>query len=341
MSPYAKSALTWASVIAGLIVFFGIRYALVQGVFNSVAEITPGTCRPVAPGLKGPNDLLIDVAHNLLLIAARDGRNPDPHDGIYLLKLDDPAAPPQRLAGTPADFHPTGLSLYRDASGKETLMAIDDGPNGRKMVQFYGLDFSGEAPTASQESVVQSGAMVSPHDVAAVGENQFYVTNDHVTHDRLGRFAEDYLLWPHADVLLYNGMGFRIVTQRIAMPSGILARGAYLYLAAANERRVIALSREDFTGNLDEIGSLSIPARLNHLTADAQGDLIVAGETRPGSAQVFRVRLGPDGKPLSYETIFSDDGHLLKGASSAAVHDGHLFIGSAEDSKMLECDFKN
>jgi hypothetical protein len=208
------------------------------------------------------------------------------------------------------------------------------------MVEFYDIDFSGDAPKASQQSVVQSGAMVSPNDLAAVGENQFYVTNDHMTHDQLGRFAEDYLLWPHADVLLYNGMGFRIATQRIAGPAGILARGSYLYLAAANERRVLVFNREDFTGNLDQADSLSLPARLDKLSADAQGNLIVAGETKPGSAQVFRVRLGPDGKPLSYDTIFSDDGHLLKGASSAVVSNGHLFIGSSKDSKILACDIK-
>jgi len=32
----------------------------------------------------------------------------------------------------------------------------------------------------------------------AVAPDRFYVTNDHVTKTALGRFAEDYLLWPHA-----------------------------------------------------------------------------------------------------------------------------------------------
>ena len=52
--------------------------------------------------------------------------------------------------------------------------------------------------------------------------DQFYVTNDHVTQTALGRFAEDYLLWPHADVLFFNGTGFRIAVQRIAFPNGVL-----------------------------------------------------------------------------------------------------------------------
>jgi hypothetical protein len=340
VNPYAKSALTWASVIAGLMVFFALRYAQVQGAFDNPAPVTPGPCRPIAAGLSGTGDFLIDAPRNAIFVAAFDPAKSDPHDGLYLLKLDDPAAAPVKLPGAPPDFHPSGLSLFRNADGKETLMVIDHKPNGRHMAEFYGLDFSAEVPKLSQQSVMQSGAMVSPNDLAAVGENQFYVTNDHVTHDVLGRFAEDYLLWPHADVLLYNGMSFRIATQRIAMPSGILARGPTLYLATASERRVIALTRQDFTGDLTEAGSLAIPARLAHMSADAQGNLIIAGETKPGSAQVFRVRVGTDGAPLAYETIFSDDSHSLKGASSAAIYNGHLFIGSADDNKMLMCDVK-
>jgi hypothetical protein len=343
VSPYAKSALTWLSVIAGLIVFFALRYAMVEGFFNSGTAITPEACRPIAAGLQGPQDFQIDPAHDAMFVSAinREAKQAysDPHDGLYLLKLDDPSAQPVRLAGTPIDFHPDGLSLYRDQGG-ETLMVIDHKPNGRHMVEIYSVDFSGNVPVLSQQSVVQSGAMVRPNDLAAVGQNQFYVTNDHVTREPLGRFAEDYLLWPHADVLLYNGMGFRIVTQRIAMPNGILAKGALLYVTATNERRVIAFNRQDFTGDITEAGSLSIPARLDNLSTDVAGNLIVAGEAKPGTAQIFRVHLGPDGVPVSYETLFSDDGHLLKSANSAGVYNGHLFIGSARDSKMLECDIK-
>ena len=48
------------------------------------------------------------------------------------------------------------------------------------------------------------------------------------------------------------------------------------------------------------------------MSVDNQGNLIVAGQSKPGASQVFRVKLGPDGVPLSYQTVFSDDGHTLK-----------------------------
>ena len=50
---------------------------------------------------------------------------------------------------------------------------------------------------------------------------------------RCGRFAEDYLLWPHADVLYFNGTSFRIAVQRMAFPNGVCVTpdGTHLYVA--------------------------------------------------------------------------------------------------------------
>ncbi len=344
MRPLAKSALTLASVLAGLAVFFVIRHAMVQGFFTGVSPLSPGVCTAVANGLAGPEDFEIDAAHNAIFVSAsnRTGATPNsaPKDGLYLLKLNAPSAPPVKLAGTPADFHPHGISLYRAPDGALTLMAINHRANGGQSIEIYDVLFDGETPRLSQQIATQGGLLVSPNDLAAVAPDKFYATNDHVTRTKLGRFAEDYLLWPHADVVVFNGMSTRIAVQRMALPNGILARGKYLYVTIMNERRLMAFSREDFTGNLTEIGSLSLPARPDNISADAQGNLIIAGQAKPGSAQVFRVKLGADGVPLSYDMLFSDDGTRLNGASVAAIQGGHLFIGSARDSKMLDCQIQ-
>ena len=343
MSPLAKSALTWLAVAFGLVVIFAVRYAWITGSFSSVSEVVPGVCRAIATGLQGPEDLEIDPPHDAIFVSAMNRQAPkagDPHDGLYMLKLSDPAAPPVKLTGTPMDFHPHGISLFRDDTGAETLMAIDHKPTGRQMIELYSLGFGGDAPKLSQQSAVQGGLLVSPDDLAAVAPDKFYVTNDHTTTGALGRFAEDYLLWPHADVMTFNGQNFRIAVQRIAYPNGVLSVQDKLYVSAMHERQLLAYHQDNFTGDLTPIGSLSIPALLDNISRDAAGDLIVAGQAKLGTAQVYRVRLDRDGLPQSYELIFSDDGHLLNGASSAALYNGHLFIGSARDNKMLECDVK-
>jgi arylesterase/paraoxonase len=344
MSPGAnwavKSALTWLAVIALLAAGFALRYALVQGVFTSMAPTLPGECRSLASGLEDPADLAVDSVHNVMFVSAADHRVPGPRDGIYLMKLSDLNAAPVRLDGPPANFHPGGISLYRAPDGSDTLMVIDHKPGGRSLIETYGVSFDGETAKLSQQSAMQGNSLVSPNGITATGPSGFYATNDHVSTSGVGRFAEDYLLRPRADVVLSKGMGVRIAAQRIAFPSGILARNGFLYVAAANERRVIALSIEDFTGNLTELGSLALPARLGNISADTAGNLIIAGQSKPGSSQVFRVRVGPDGVPLSYETLFSDDGHTLKGASAAAIWNGRLFIGASDDNKILTCTIK-
>jgi arylesterase/paraoxonase len=341
MSPLAKSAATLAAVFVLAAIGLAIRYEVVQGLFTGITPVTPGVCRAIASGLQGPSDFAIDAAHNAIFVSSRNrgaGRaDSDPHDGLYLLKLNDPSAAAVKLTGMPTDFHPDGLTLSRTPDGNETLLVIDHAHSGAQVAVILSLTYDGDTPKLSQQTAVQSRQLTDPYDLAAVGPNQFYVTNAHATTGKLGRFAEDYLLWPHADVLLFNGMGFRIPVQRIALPDGILATNGFLYVAAGNERRLLAFSREDFTGNLTEVGALSLPAKLGHISID-KGDLIVAGQSKPGSAQVFRVHLDGKGIPQSYDTIFSDDGHMLNGASAAAIQGGHLFIGSARDSKMLVCD---
>ncbi len=340
MSPYAKSGLTWAAVIAAVALFFAIRFVWIQGWFSSVAPVAPPVCRAVATGLKGPASLAVDAAHNALFVAALNRQAAPPYsdkrDGIYLLKLDNPTAAPVKLSGPPADFHPYAISLFRGDDGAETLLVVDRKANGRPFVETYDLTFDSQTAKLAQHTAIQSGLLVSPHGLAAAAPDHFYLSNDRTMRGGPGRFAEDYLFWPHADVLAYNGEGFRIAAQRMAGPDGLLIKNGILYVALSNSREVQAFT-QDMMGYLTPLGALSLPARPDGLSLDAHGNLIVAGETKPGSSQVFRVVLDGRGAPQSYQAIFSDDGKVLKGASAAVIAGGQLFIGASDDDKILAC----
>ncbi len=203
----------------------------------------------------------------------------------------------------------------------KTLMAVNHHRDGTSSVEIFGLTYENGAAKLVPHASIAGGLLVSPNDLFAVGPDRFYVTNDHVTKTGLGRFAEDYLIWPHADLLYFNGTSFRISVQRMAFPNGVYVSpdGAHLYVTLTNERRLVAFSREPFFGSLKEIGSLSIPARLDNISADAQGRLIVAGHpsllgdnrfrrdpAQPSPSEVFRVTLNKEGVPTGYETIFAD-----------------------------------
>jgi arylesterase / paraoxonase len=358
MRPLARSAMTWAAVLLTLVLFFVLRWLNAAGVFTSVPTISPGICKSIA-SLQGPEDFAVDAAHDAIIVSSTDRRvprsSPDPHDGLYLLKLSAPGAPPVKLTGVPRDFHPHGINLYRESNGDETLMAINHRSDGSQAVEIFGLDYDGGVARLTPHASIGGGLLVSPNDIFAVGPDRFYVTNDHVTKTALGRFAEDYLVWPHADLLYFNGTSFRISVQRMAFPNGVFVApdGQHLYVAVTNERRLIAFSREPFFGSLKEVGSLSLPARPDNISADAQGHLVVAGHPslvrvnqfradpgKPSPSEVFRITLDQSGVPQAYETIFADDGAQIGASSSAAIVGKRLLIGSVLDDKLLDCQMK-
>jgi hypothetical protein len=341
MSPLLKSALTWLTVLVGVSLVFAGRYVWVQGWLNSITPVSPGICRAVATGLKDPADLAVDQTHDALFVAAVNRTQPysDKQDGIYLLKLDDPAAAPVKLAGPPPDFHPYSITLFRGDDGAETLIAVDRKVNGRHLIETFNVNFDGQTAKLSPQTAIQGGLLVSPNGLAAVAPDHFYVTNDRTVRGGPGRFAEDYLLWPHADVLAYNGIGFRIAAQRMTYPAGLFLKNGVLYVAASDDRQILAYN-QDLMGFLSPVGELSLPARPDKISMDDHGNLIVAGQTKPGSSQVYRVVLDARGVPQSYQTIFSDDGGVLHGASAAVIAGGQLFVAAADDSKVLACPFK-
>jgi len=355
MRPLAKSGLTWLGVLIVLVLFLALRWVTAAGIFTSVTPVSPGVCKAYS-GIPGPEDFEVDAAHDAIIVSSTNRRAPkdapDPRDGLYQLKLSDPSVPPVRLDGVPKDFHPHGISLYRAPNGGESLMAINHRKDGTHSVEIFDLSYDNGMAKLAARSSIGGGLLVSPNDLFAVGPDRFYVSNDHVTKTKLGRFAEDYLLWPHADLLYFNGTNFRIPVQGMAFPNGVYVTpdGTHLYVAVTNERRLIAMSREPFFGNLTEIGALSLPMRPDNITADPQGRLIIAGHpslirvnrfradaARPSPSEVVRVSLDKSGVPTSYETIFADDGSEIGASSSAAVVDKRLIIGSVLDIKLLDC----
>ncbi len=355
MRPLAKSGVTWLLVLLVVVVFFGLRWSTAAGVFTSFEAKAPAICKPIL-GLQGPEDFEVDAAHDAIIVSSTNRRapkdKPDPRDGLYFLKLSMPEAPAVKLDGVPKDFHPHGISLYRAGNGDLTLMAINHHANGMNAVEIFGLSYENGTAKLTARASIGGGLLVSPNDIFAVGPDRFYVTNDHTTTTALGRFAENDLIWPHADLLYFNGTNFRISVQRMAFPNGVYVSpdGSHLYVTLTNERRLVAFSREPFFGSLKEIGSLSIPSRLDNISADAQGRLIVAGHhsllgdnsfradpAKPSPSEVFRVTLDKEGVPTGYETIFANDGGLIGAASTAVITGKRLLIGSVLDAKLLDC----
>ena len=230
------------------------------------------------PGLRaGPEDFEVDAAHAAILSStnrrAPRVRRPPPTALCSCSWM-------RRSAACEAGRHAEGFSSARHQplSRAQWRRDPDGGQSSQRRHQrrsrFSASAYDNDAARLVAHSSIGGGLLVSPQDIFAVGPGSFYVTNDHVTKTALGRFAEDYLLWPHADVLYFNGTSFRsqcsawLSQRRLCQPGWRPSLCHRSPMSAA----LIGFTREPFTGSLTEIGSLSMPgAAGQYFGLDAQG----------------------------------------------------------------------
>lgn len=353
MKPLTRALITAAAMIVVAILGMGLRSLIAQGLFTQVRPGFSGSCKAVT-GIAGPEDLQIDAPDGLVFVSAtnRRAKHPDPRDGIYTMDLARNRL--TRLAGTPPDFHPHGLSLYRDPDGGLTLMVVDHHANGRSTVDIFGVTVLNGAARLKLRESVEGGLLVHPNDVAAVAPDAFYVTNDSTSHSAAGRAFESYVLLPRADVVYFNGSVFRIVASGLNFANGIQVShdGVHVYVATTTGRALFTYERNPFSGSLTQVNSLSIASGLDNIDIDAKGNLWIAGHPRllqearfrknprdPAASQIFKVTMG-NGVPQSAVPVYTNSGNQIGDASVGALIGKRLIIGSGLDDRLLDCTLK-
>ena len=196
MRPAARAALTAGSIALVAVIALAFRSLNAFGVFTDVTPGFAGTCSPVT-GVTGPEDIAIDEKSGLAFISALDRRakargKPSAQDGLYVMSLTGPAHL-ARLAGTPSDFHPHGISLVR-TSGGLTLMAINHRSDGTSSIDMFDVALKDGTARLAETGSIQGGQLVSPNAIAALDASRFYVTNDHTSTTAFGRMLDDDLV---------------------------------------------------------------------------------------------------------------------------------------------------
>ncbi|HEY0105973.1 MAG TPA: SMP-30/gluconolactonase/LRE family protein [Rhizomicrobium sp.] len=353
MRPAARSALTAAILVAVLVVGAAVRTLIAYGVFTAVTPGFGGRCTAIATP-PGPQDIAVDEKSGLAFVSVFDRRalaahRPSAKDGLYALALKGPSTP-VRLAGTPAGFHPHGISLARTADGKLALLAINRRADGTSAIAVFDVATS-PAVKLTETGSIAGAELTSPGAVAAVDAAHFYVANEHGGTTAFGRWLDDILLLPRANILYFDGNVFQIVAKGLAHPSGLALSpdGHFLYAAETYARRLDAFTRSPISGVIQPVGALDIPSGLDGLRFDPAGDLWVAGHpkafamaayrtdpARPAPSQIFKVTLA-NGIPIRAAAFYANLGGEIGGASVAAVSGNRLLIGAPLDDHILDC----
>lgn len=347
----SRRGLMVMAVIA-ILVFIG-RILWANGLFSTAPTGFFGTCK-VAANLPGVED--IETANGVTFVSVASARGPDRRDGIYVLSDNGSLT---RLSGAPSDFHPRGIGIYRSPDGTGIfLMAVNRHakPIGGKFgfsIDSFEVTNPKTAPALVPQGTIEGGLLTDPQDVAAAGPGAFYVSNG-TGGSALARQLAGYGVLPGSNILYFNGMSFRVAADGIYDARGLLLTpdGGHLLVASLTSRSLKSLTREQFTGNLTEGDSLTLPVAPEKISLDSTGALWVAGHAslfgwrafaadpaRRAPSQVFRVNL-VSGAPQDAEQVYGNDGSEIAAASVAAMAGKELLIGSSLDGRFLSCTQK-
>ena len=343
------------ALFVGLLVFVG-NTLYDAGVFKTIKPHFAGTEKAV-PILGGAEDITIDQQTGIAYVSADQRRKTfqdvqNPVQGtIYWVDLNDPSkAPVNMLPDYKKDFHPHGIYFYRAKSGKLLLFVVNHADkNTIQAIERFEI----KGQKLVHLNTIQHELMTSPNDVVAVGENEFYVTNDHGYTKGFGRKAEEYLRLPLGYVNYYDGKTMKTVSSSITYANGInvSADGKTVYVVSPTTRRVLVFDRKA-NNDLEKRTSVSIGTGGDNVELDAQGNLWIGCHPQmlkyaahakdpkvKSPSQAIKITVKGNDQ-YEVQEIYLNDGTSLSGSSAAAVYKNNLLMGGVYDRKFLWCKMK-
>ncbi|MBL7856447.1 MAG: SMP-30/gluconolactonase/LRE family protein [Cyclobacteriaceae bacterium] len=339
-----------AALLTLLIVFVSFYILIPAGFFKTIKPHFAGAVEKIAMPISGPEDITVDRQLQLAFISCDDRRNGST-GGIFVLDLNDSSHALRHVTPTLSDFHPHGISLFRNEKNQLFLFAVNHRkkPVGHAIEKFEWRNDS----LVHQESFLDPVLMTSPNDVTAVSERTFYVTNDHGNVSGFKRTLEEYLQLPQAYVNYFDGHQFVKAAEHIAYANGInhSLDGVKIFVATPTGRKIVVYNRDIPTGTLTREEEIFLHSGVDNIELDEEGNLwtgchpkllrFVAhskDSTAYSPSQVLKVVYKP-GEP-TIEEIFLNDGKQYSGSSVAAVYGNTLIIGSVFEHAILWCTIR-
>lgn len=348
--------LTMGLLVAGLGTF-GVAEGMEEAPSSTPSTptslpIDAKSCRLVT-GMPGTEDVTFDRDLQKAFVSSDDRRATlagKPVRGeIYLFNPEEPTAAPVALThNQPSDFHPHGISLYKGPDGKKRLFVINHRETGGHFIEIF--DVLG-ADLKHAESL-QFPELKHPNDIQAVGERQFYVSNDTAYQKGLGFYTEALLSRPWGNIVFYDGEKGSIAAGRLAYANGLALSpdGYTLYAAEVTGKSVDFFDRDPKTNRLSLRKKIHVGTGADNIELDAQGRLWVA--SHPNSLKF----IGHAGDAAKYspsrmlritpgtgevELVMDHDGSIISAVATSAVNARWIVLGDVFDAKLLLCPRPN
>ena len=335
---------------------FSLKTVIDSGEFKTINPHFDGSCSEIY-GLEGPEDIII-INDSTAIISADPRRkilsetktfysyekkDSDSIQGsIFLYNLISNELI-NMTENINFEFHPHGISSYRDVKGDLFISAINHTSIGHFVEVFIFKNNQLE-----HINKITDHLLISPNDIVMLNKNQFYITNDHGSKKFLGKMIEDYLQLSRSNLVFYNGSDFNIVVDDLQYANGVNISndGDQIYVSETIGKTILIYNRDKISNKLYLLKSIDVDSGVDNIEVDNKGNLWIgshpklfdfvkhakeAGNLSP--SQVIKISMDD----YSINEIYLNDGQDLSGSSVAAYHQNNLLIGAVFENKFLHC----
>lgn len=337
--------------IIGFILFLVIKTLYDAGEFKSINPHFEGECISVF-GLNGPEDITI-LKNGIAFISADDrwktlAENPSQgHIYSYNVNHENPELI-NLTSNLEIDFHPHGISVFEDSLGNVTIFVVNHVDN------IHSIElFKFENEKLVHTNTIKSSLLISPNDIVAINENQFYVTNDHGVSSRLIKTMQDYLQVSNSNVIFYDGTKFNIAVIGLRYANGINISSdkKLVYVGETIGKKLSIYSRNEETNELHLINLLKMNSGVDNIEIDEDGNLWIGShpqmlafsrhakdEHKLSPSQVLKVYQDSTHNYV-FDEIYLNNGESLSGSSVSAIHKKNILIGAVFADHFLHCKY--
>lgn len=345
-------------ILTALVVERIVRLRQAFNISREYEELEPPNCRFIEGIETGAED--IDILPNGLAFLSAGLKYPgvhsfapDEHGNMLLLDLNEEEPKPVILkisSGFDIDsFNPHGISLYVNDKDDSVYIFVVNHPKISTTVELF--RFQEEEKSLLHLQTIEHELLQSVNDIAAVGPESFYATNDHYFLNPHGRLAEDYLAIPLENIVYYSPNEVKEVASGFNFANGITMSHDKKYVYACSMfDNSISVFEKHTNWSLSPVKELQIDKVVDNLCLDpTTGDVWIGchidawnifnydPKSLPGS-EVLRLQNILSKNPILTQ-VYVNNGSKLQASSVACVHDGRLVVGSVYH-KAIYCDLE-
>jgi arylesterase/paraoxonase len=321
--------LFWA-IFGVWLVYFCYQTVIKNGIGLQIKEVGDFNVKIVnsEPGIE---DITIDKETNMAYFSSHDRRNFETTGSILSSKIQNDSLKFKNLTKdlNIKEFRPHGISLIKLIDGRKFLFVISHTETKHNIYKFEIREDS-----LSYVQNYYSTEFVSPNDILAIGENQFFITNDHDTRSKWRVLFNDFFRIPTGNIVFFDGQKAKVVSNKIVYPNGIAISKdkSKIFVTSTLSKKVMAYIPQAINEPLQLQNEEDMKYAPDNIEIDNNGDLIIA--CHPKTLNFLKHRKSP--QYLSPSSIIKVNSDRLNDQKEIFTNNGDLISGSSVAAPFLD-----